>query len=425
MLGFLLLFGCNREDLIPENQDISKAKQMIESKQSLPVLKYTKEIQWEKAIVSNGKIGKTIEAPFLLEKNLKIQSKKYELLSTYNRLLFKEQQDGSFKVYHVIIYTNQFFDTNDSSKDLNTLFSTLDGYITILNSQDKAVDLSSGIEKPFISNRSMTSREEETCTYLIEMYDDGTYEYRAKLFCGGIGAGDGPAGSTKTGGANGGGATGTTGETKDPCAKIKEQLAIANIKAKIDELKKKTNLKIESGYSQSRQGPFTALTPSAGSANTDAVNFPMDANAIGYIHTHLDNYERVKTNGDVESVEPIRMFSPDDVKQFLILVLNANRYNIPISDVYGTMVSSKGIYQLRFIGNVADVSQKASSINWGSSLNILYKEIMDNNSLEKGFLKFLNENIGINGIELYKIEDSGNSKKTLSNTGTVTSINCN
>lgn len=244
------------------------------------------------------------------------------------------------------------------------------------------------------------------------------------------GSGSTPTTDTGTGpytnhgtGAQGGDTTNTT--TANPCDKIKTQMAIANITAKIDELKKKTNLKVESGYSQSKQGPFTAITGTSSTDNADKMNFQPDANTVGYIHTHLDPYDKVMANGDIDPVEPIKIFSPKDVRMFLILVLNANRYSIPINDVYGTMVSSTGIYQLRFTGNIADVSAKASSITWDEAFDKTYKEIMKKNSLEQGFLKFLNEQIGIKGIELYKIENSGNSKKVLDNTGKVATINCN
>ncbi|WP_345158935.1 hypothetical protein [Flavobacterium ginsengisoli] len=202
-------------------------------------------------------------------------------------------------------------------------------------------------------------------------------------------------------------------------------MAIANITAKIEELRKKTNLKVETGYMQSKNGPFTALTGASSTDGADKIDFKPDANTVGYLHNHLDTYDKVKANGDIEPVEPIKIFSPYDVKMFVILILNANRYGIPISDTYGTMVSSSAIYQLRFTGNINNVSMKANNINW-TILDIPYKKIMKNsNSLEEGFLKFLNEQIGISGIELYKIDSSGNSKRSLNNNGKVTTTNCN
>ncbi|MBJ2124398.1 hypothetical protein [Flavobacterium sp. IB48] len=229
---------------------------------------------------------------------------------------------------------------------------------------------------------------------------------------------------TGTGSGSEGGEDQSSNAT-DPCAKIKAQMAIANITAKIEELRKKTNLKVETGYMQSKNGPFTALTGASSTDGADKINFKPDANTVGYLHNHLDPYDKVKANGDIDPVEPIKIFSPNDVKMFVILILNANRYGIPISDTYGTMVSSSATYQLRFTGNINIVSAKANSIIWDESLDKAYKEIMKKNGLEQGFLKFLNQKIGISGIELYKIDASGNSKKTLDNSGKVTTTNCN
>ncbi|RUT67952.1 hypothetical protein D0817_23755 [Flavobacterium cupreum] len=233
-----------------------------------------------------------------------------------------------------------------------------------------------------------------------------------------------PGGYTSPGGGNGGGGTAPPPSTAiNPCDKIKTLLTNANFKAKEEELKKKTNLKVESGYMQSKNGPFTPLTGTSSTENSDQISLGSDANTVGYIHTHLDPYERVLPNGETQSVAPIKMFSPGDVKQFVILLLNASRNNIPIDNIYGTMVSSSSTYQLRFSGNINDVILKGGSINW-NGLDDLYKVAMRGNK-ELGFLKFLNEQIGINGIELYKIEASGNSRKTLDNNGKVSTINCN
>jgi len=212
----------------------------------------------------------------------------------------------------------------------------------------------------------------------------------------------------------------------DPCAKIKAQMAVAAFKAKIDELKRKTNLRVETGYKESKNGTFTALNGASGTDTNDQINLAPDASTIGYIHTHLDEYDKVKANGDIEPVEPIRIFSPKDVKMFLIMVLSASRNNIPLDNLYGTVVSSTGTYQLRFTGNPTDATIKANNIKWDANLDLIYKQIMQkSSSLEKGFLKFLNQQIGINGIDLYKIEASRNSKKTLDANGKLTTTNCN
>lgn len=151
---------------------------------------------------------------------------------------------------------------------------------------------------------------------------------------------------------------------------------------------------------------------------------PRDPNRVGYMHTHIDPYQKTNSEGDLIDVIPIKMFSPQDVQQFLILVVNAQIYGTPISDAYGMMVSSAGIYQLAFTGNVADINAKNSTINWGKSLDNIYVKYLRKNA-EEGFLKFLKDKIGIDRIELYKVEDSGNAKIALDSNGKIVSINCN
>lgn len=208
---------------------------------------------------------------------------------------------------------------------------------------------------------------------------------------------------------------------QNPCDKIKELLNNPAFKAKLNALKLKTGLTKENGFAQDKNGVFTTLTANG----SDAVGMPKDVNRIGYMHTHLDPYDKPNANGDLEPVEPIKMFSPDDVRQFLKIVVNAQNNNIPIGDVYGPMVSSTGTYQLKFTGNVADINVKNSNIKWDENLDKIYEGIIGNNGLEKGFLKFLKDKIGIDGIELYKVETNRNSKITLNSNGKIVPVNCN
>ncbi|MBG6061032.1 hypothetical protein IWX83_000806 [Flavobacterium sp. CG_9.1] len=218
----------------------------------------------------------------------------------------------------------------------------------------------------------------------------------------------------------GGGGGGEEEEVADPCDQIKKQMANPAYKAKLDILKSQTGQIKENGYAQNKDGTFTTLTANG----PDAIAMPRDPNRVGYMHTHLDPYQKTNSDGDTIDVTPIKMFSPADVQQFLILVVNAQNYGTPISDAYGMMVSSAGIYQLAFTGNVADINAKNSTINWGRSLDNIYVKYLRKNG-EEGFLKFLKDKIGIDGIELYKVEDSGNSKIALDSNGKIVAINCN
>lgn len=153
------------------------------------------------------------------------------------------------------------------------------------------------------------------------------------------------------------------------------------------------------------------------------MSFQIESNTMGYMHTHLDPYEsgRYNSDGESEVLAPIKMFSPADVERFLSLLINAKVNNIPIENVYGTMVSSSGIYMLRFTGNIADVR---TNFEW-DGLNEIYKKSINDDGVEKGFLNFIKNNIGINGISLFKIKNDGTSEnKTLNSNNRLTTTPC-
>jgi hypothetical protein len=221
------------------------------------------------------------------------------------------------------------------------------------------------------------------------------------------------------GGGGGDGFTPPNTDEADPCDELKKQYTNANFKSKIDELSQKTNLKLETGYLQSKNGPLTSLT----NLSSDSMRLPYDANTVGYMHTHLDDYDSgtVDPDGNPLINQPIKMFSPSDIESFMVLLVNANKNGIPLSDIYGTMISSKGNYTLRFGGAYSDLNL---GLNF-KALNEKYKKVMkQNTSRELGFLKFMKEN-GITGISLFKIENDGTTaQKTLDNKDKLTTTPC-
>ncbi|MDN3674181.1 hypothetical protein QWY99_14050 [Flavobacterium branchiarum] len=216
-----------------------------------------------------------------------------------------------------------------------------------------------------------------------------------------------------------GGGGGTTGNTENPCDQIKKQNTNPNFKAKQDELSKKTKLKKETGYLENKDRSFTALT----NLSSDSMKLPHDANTIGYMHTHLDDYDTgtADLNDNPIINRPIKMFSPADVQSFMVLLVKANKNGIPLSDIYGTMISSKGNYTLR-------LEDSYSNLNLGlnfKELNEKYETTMrKSNSKERGFLKFMKEN-NITGISLFKINNDGTTdKKTLDAKDKLTTTPC-
>ena len=236
-----------------------------------------------------------------------------------------------------------------------------------------------------------------------------------------------PCDTNSTGGI---GITGSNGDClaveddrETTCEKIASQISNPFFNAKIEILKSKTSHKKETGFSQNSDGSFNSLSPSLAN-NGHSLAIPITTNMVGYMHTHLDDFLNGKfdKDGNPGETRPIRMFSPGDVKRFLELLLNANANNIPITDVYGTMVSSSGIYTLRFTGNIADVNANFST----NALNVKYLEKFEEYSNnERAFLHFIKDEIGIEGISLYKIKANGTiKKKFLKDNGKLDSETC-
>ncbi|WP_343617401.1 hypothetical protein [Flavobacterium sp.] len=211
----------------------------------------------------------------------------------------------------------------------------------------------------------------------------------------------------------------------NPCDKIKTLMANPNFIMKMEELAKKTNLKVETGYSQSKNGPFTALVVLPSNTGADRMELIVTSDMIGYVHSHLDNYDsgQVNPDGDPLIRQPIKMFSPADIGIFLQLVKNAQNNKIPIDSVYGAMVSSDGTYQLRFTG---DPNQINLNFDWNAnSVTQDYTKYLKEGNKEINFLRFLNDKCYVGGIELYKINKNQTStKKALDTNKKITNINC-
>ena len=171
---------------------------------------------------------------------------------------------------------------------------------------------------------------------------------------------------------------------------------------------------------QKTDGSYHQLT----NVGSDQLKFVIDATTVGFLHTHLDEYDTGTYDNEGNSIinQPIKMFSPADVKSFILLLINANKNNIPLSDVYGTMVSTKGVYQLRFEGSHADINL---GINFDGLDEKYKKYFIKINNIEKAFSLFLKEQISIEGIKLFKINSNGTTeKKSLDINNKLESIPC-
>ena len=206
----------------------------------------------------------------------------------------------------------------------------------------------------------------------------------------------------------------------DPCKFIKLQIQNPNYTEQARELKRKVGLKQETGYQQEKDGRQIKLEVEDGG---HAVDIKTGRETVGFIHTHLNNFTKYNSRTRrEEEVKPIKMFSPADILSFLEIAKRSRFNGVPQHLVYGTLISSSGVYTLRFTGNPAFNSFNLKS---AKEYKESYKTLFENNGKEKAFLLFLKNEINVPGIDLYRIRDNGDvEKKTLDDNGRVKTNDC-
>ncbi|SDL68173.1 hypothetical protein [Chryseobacterium taihuense] len=202
-----------------------------------------------------------------------------------------------------------------------------------------------------------------------------------------------------------------------PCAKIKAQRADPEFTNRITDLKGKTGLKKETGYSQKANGNFTyhdnaTATDVANALTPPDLDDPLNSDVIAMIHTHVNDYSYGNPNGPgVFYHNGIKIFSPADIAYFLELVKNAHAAGKALSDVYMVMVSSKGNYQIRFTGNQYQI--KTFTDLQTEAHREPFKDYMKRNGMTKSkdlefnMLKYLDGKMNVKGITLYRMNADG------------------
>lgn len=236
--------------------------------------------------------------------------------------------------------------------------------------------------------------ETTTCTWEI-------YHTIEIIYCPNLNDDGGDGG----GGYTGGGSSNNSSSSTDPgCGKVKEQTSTAAYKEKANDLKGKTNLKKETGFEEKKDGSFTE----ANNSGDNSLSANPDANTKGFIHTHLNDYQKgdAKPDGSITMIYPIRMLSPGDVNT-LMNIVNQNINNGDFSSYYVSMVSNYSHYMIKFSGTSTDVKTGFGGADWANKYRDFMADYVD---LERGFLRFLKEKMGVNGVKLYEIKNNGDIK---------------
>ncbi|MCL1672193.1 hypothetical protein [Elizabethkingia ursingii] len=216
----------------------------------------------------------------------------------------------------------------------------------------------------------------------------------------------------------------------DACSKMKAQRENLEFNNRITNLKGKTSLKKETGYTQNGSTGDWDYQDNANATETaNSLRLP-DAkqnNIKSYSHTHVDDYKYTDSDGNEIIRTGIKMFSPADLSYLMDMLENAKSRGINFLDVSGTMVTSLGTYTMRFTGN--EYQLKSFTETQISGFTEPYKTFMTDNSnlsLEQKFLQFADSKMNVKGLQLFKLNDDGTTTKTELNSdkASVTTSNC-
>ena len=218
--------------------------------------------------------------------------------------------------------------------------------------------------------------------------------------------------------------------TLNPCYRMKLQKDAEDFKGSLNDLKSKTGLKKETGYTQNAgDNKYTYQDNASATNDANSLNLP-DAkqnNIKSYMHTHVDNYTYTDADGNEIIRTGIKMFSPADVAYFMDMLQNAKDRGASFADVSGTMVTSSGTYTIRFTGNEYQI--KTFTDAQVSNYREAYKTFMtenSNTSLEQKFLQYIDTKMNVKGVELFKLNDNGTTTKMALNSdkSSVNSSDC-
>jgi hypothetical protein len=192
-------------------------------------------------------------------------------------------------------------------------------------------------------------------------------------------------------------------QDEDPCDELLNQLSDDDYINRLNELVENAGSSTESGFAQNSGGSYTTLTATN---NGHSLN-GMGPNSVGFNHAH--------TNGT--------LFSPQDIRTFITLLANAHfNRQIPLDQIYGTVISNGEVYTIRYDGTWEDLDR-----NFDVSDRTYAEYISQSNSFLDGFLDLLQNNNSSN-FRIFNLNTSNNTVKELtldSSNNTTRSNPCN
>jgi hypothetical protein len=186
---------------------------------------------------------------------------------------------------------------------------------------------------------------------------------------------------------------------KDPCAEINVLLDDSAYKAKLAELNTQgnTNNANEKGYGYHKDNGFLQLQTASDGHSVSYAGF--DLNKItGFVHTHPCGQVDIGTGSSTTLVSSIPMPSPTDILAFRRLLSRALEKRRHLQDIYMTVISCHGIFDLKYPGDGSNLR------NWNMNEDDYIDYFKDEDNPVLAFKKYLDEVVNQhgNGFELYE-----------------------
>jgi hypothetical protein len=193
----------NAQNWFEENYALDKGKTSQNKGSDLEINDYIKNIQWDKAVISNGNEGEVLEVPFSVLDKIAFSVNNVKSKKEYHRLMFFKDINNSFKVFHVLIRPDST-DFNNFNSDFNYYNVNFNGSVLVLDGVNKARTIKK-FKNGTQNKQSLFSKPKEeelyTCTYYGWWNDDGSFDAISLVGC----TGNGTGGTIYGGGTPGGG----------------------------------------------------------------------------------------------------------------------------------------------------------------------------------------------------------------------------
>ncbi|WP_281632100.1 hypothetical protein [Flavobacterium luteolum] len=229
LVCILLMTSCTSEDSTsnPNGGPTAEARSWFnnhESEYNASILQYIDNLQWENAIVSDGKDGEVIEVPFTLKEKLSTSNENATLQNDSHRLVFVKDGQKKFKAYYIQIFAD---DENYSSFGKSSVYygapNNFSGKIFKQDLKDNVVSSLKYIDGKGVQLGATSKMREVNldCTFFGYWKDDGSFTPIRLLYCDG-GGGEDPTigGGVTTGGGGGSSSSGGQNTTMPPPPKV-------------------------------------------------------------------------------------------------------------------------------------------------------------------------------------------------------------